>query len=136
VRGAPVTEPEQLAGLTILLHRDMPGTFRYWRNAIGYPNLEPAAEDHFDSGQLMLDAAAQGLGVAFMLDSHLQHSDDERLVPLFDTEVESPYSYWFSCRRSALRRKPVRLFHDWLFSHVRRQATGREACGPAIAEAV
>lgn len=136
VRGAPVTEPEQLAGLTILLHRDMPETFRYWRNAIGYPNLEPAAEDHFDSGQLMLDAAAQGLGVAFMLDSHLQDADDDRLVRLFDTRVESPYSYWFSCRRSALRRKPVKLFHDWLFSRVCRQAGAASESGPAIAEAV
>jgi len=133
VRGAPVTEPQQIAGLTILLHRDMPETFHFWRNAVGFPNLEPAAEDHFDSGQLMLDAAAQGLGVAFMLDSHLHDAHDDRLVRLFDTQVESPYSYWFSCRRSALRRKPVRQFHDWLFSRVCRQATGNQDTADAIA---
>ncbi len=132
VRGQPVTEPQQLANLTILLHRDMPETFHFWREAIGYPNLEPAAEDHFDSGHLMLDAAAEGLGVAFMLDSHLHDAHDERLVRLFDTRVESPYSYWFACRRSALRRKPVKLFHDWLFSEVCRLAAGREAAGDAI----
>ncbi|RED16549.1 LysR substrate-binding domain-containing protein [Parasphingopyxis lamellibrachiae] len=133
LRGAPVVEPEQIAGLTILLHRDMPETFHFWRNAIGYPNLEPAAEDHFDSGQLMLDAAAQGLGVAFMLDSHLHDASDDRLGSLFDTAVESPYSYWFSCRRSALRRKPIRQFHDWLFSRVCRQASGQPPASEAIA---
>jgi LysR family glycine cleavage system transcriptional activator len=120
--GVPITRPEQVSGLTIFLHRDMPETFNYWREAVGLPNLEPAAEDHFDSGQLMLDAAAQGLGIAFMLESHLEEAGDDRLTRIFDTRVESPYSYWFACRRSALRRQPVRLFHDWLFSRVCRQA--------------
>jgi LysR family glycine cleavage system transcriptional activator len=113
-----IAEPAQLAGATIFLHRDMPETFNYWRDAIGLPDLQPAAIDHFDSGQLILDAAAQGLGVAFMLESHLYGSGDERLVRLFDHKVESPYSYWFACRRSALKRRPVRIFHDWLFDRL------------------
>jgi len=110
-----IREPADLADATIFLHRDMPETFDYWRDAIGLPGLQPAAVDHFDSGQLILDAAAQGLGVAFMLESHLYGSGDPRLVRLFDHKVESPYSYWFACRRSALKRRPVRIFHDWLF---------------------
>jgi LysR family glycine cleavage system transcriptional activator len=111
-------DPAQLAQATIFLHRDMPETFTYWREAVGLPDLQPAAVDHFDSGQLILDAAAEGLGVAFMLESHLKGSTDERLVRLFDIEVESPYSYWFACRRSSLKRRPVRLFHDWLFAEL------------------
>ncbi|WP_199192735.1 LysR substrate-binding domain-containing protein [Allosphingosinicella deserti] len=110
-----ITDPAQLASTTIFLHRDMPETFSYWKEAVGLPNLEPAAIDHFDAGQLILDAAAQGLGVAFMLESHLSASSDPRLVRLFDHAVESPYSYWFACRRSSLTRRPVRIFHDWLF---------------------
>jgi len=113
-----IREPAQLAGATVFLHRDMPETFAYWREAVGLPGLQPAAIDHFDSGQLILDAAAQGLGVAFMLDSHLSGSSDERLVRLFDHSVPSPYSYWFACRRSALARRPVKIFHDWLFETI------------------
>ena len=109
-----VTEPSRLAELTVILHRDMPDTFSEWRKAVGMPNLEPAAIDHYDSGQLMLDAAAQGLGVAFMHASHFSESHDDRLVPLFDVEVESPYSYWFVCKPRALEQRPVRVFHDWL----------------------
>ena len=109
-----VTKPEQMRDLTVLVHRDMPETFEAWRRAIGMPQLEPAAIDHYDSGQLMLDAAAQGLGVAFMHESHLSDAHDDRLVNLFDYEVESPYSYWFVCRPRALDTRPVRLFHDWL----------------------
>jgi LysR family glycine cleavage system transcriptional activator len=113
-----ITRPEQLSGATIFLHRDMPDTFTYWREAIGLPDLQPLAIDHFDSGQLILDAAAQGLGVALMLESHLAGSHDDRLVRLFDQKVESPYSYWFACRRSSLARRPVRIFHDWLFENL------------------
>jgi LysR family transcriptional regulator, glycine cleavage system transcriptional activator len=115
-----ITDPAQLAGATIFLHRDMPETFSYWREAIGLPDLQPAAIDHFDSGQLILDAAAEGLGVAFMLESHLSASHDGRLVRLFEHEVESPYSYWFACRRASLTRRPVRVFHDWLFERLAR----------------
>lgn len=108
--------PSQLSGATIYLHREMPEAFQYWCDAAGVPDLQPAAIDMFDAGQLILDAAAQGLGVAFMLESHLRASRDERLVELFGIEAESPYSYWFVCRRSALSRRPVKMFHDWLFS--------------------
>jgi LysR family glycine cleavage system transcriptional activator len=108
-----MTDPAQLAGETILLHRDLPDAFDYWREAVGLPGLEPSAIDHFDSGQLILDAAAQGLGIAFMFEMHLEGSDP-RLAPLFDVAAESPYAYWFACRRAALGRRPVRIFHDWL----------------------
>jgi LysR family glycine cleavage system transcriptional activator len=113
-----LTHPSQLSRATIFLHRDLPDTWDYWREAVGLPDLQPAAIDHFDSGQLILDAAAQGLGVAIMLESHLKEAHDDRLVQLFDIKVESPYSYWFACRRSALTRKPVKIFHDWLFESV------------------
>jgi LysR family glycine cleavage system transcriptional activator len=114
----PITRPAQLAGLTALVHRDMTDTFTEWRRAAGLRDIEPLAIDHFDSGALMLEAAAQGLGIAFMHESHFADANDSRLVRLFDIEVESPYSYWFVCRPRALTQKPVRLFHDWLIEAV------------------
>lgn len=113
-----MTDPAEIAGATVLLHRDLPDAFDYWREAIGLPGLEPAAVDHFDSGQLILDAAAQGLGVAFMFEMHLEGAHDPRLHRLFDVAVESPYAYWFACRRAALGRRPVRIFHDWLIGEL------------------
>jgi LysR family glycine cleavage system transcriptional activator len=109
-----ITSPEHLQDLTVIIHRDMPDTFSEWCKAVGLPGLEPAAIDHYDSGQLMLDAAAQGLGVAFMHASHFSEAHDDRLAHLFDVEVESPYSYWFVCKPRALEQRPVRVFHDWL----------------------
>lgn len=113
-RPEPIVRPQQLATLTALVHREMPDTFTAWRTAAGLHDIEPMAVDHFDSGALMLEAAAQGLGVAFMHESHFQDAADPRLVRLFDIEVVSPYSYWFVCRPRALQLKQVRLFRDWL----------------------
>jgi LysR family transcriptional regulator, glycine cleavage system transcriptional activator len=102
--------------MTVLVHRDLPDLFDEWAKAVGLKGLEPAAIDHFDSGSLILEAAAQGLGIAFMHESHLVDAHDERLVRIFDEDVPSPYSYWFCCRPRALLQKPVKLFHDWLIA--------------------
>jgi LysR family glycine cleavage system transcriptional activator len=111
-----ITVPEQLQRMTVLIHREMPETFSAWREAIGMPWLEPAGVDHFDSGPLMLEAAAQGVGVAFMHGHHFEDAHDERIIRLFDFDIDSPYSYWFACRPRALQRLPVKLFHDWIAS--------------------
>jgi len=110
----PRPDATRLAKQTFLLHTDMTESFEAWKAAVGMPGLEPAAIDHYDSGTLILEAAAQGLGVAIMHDDHLSRSGDGRLARLFDIEVASPYSYWFVCRPRALEQRPVRIFHDWL----------------------
>lgn len=110
-----IRSPADLAKATVILHRDMPDTFNAWKKAVGLPRLQPDAIDYSDSGQLMLEAAAQGLGVAFMMDSHYVDAHDDRIATLFpELEVESPYSYWFACRPRAMENPAVRIFHDWL----------------------
>lgn len=113
---AAINSPEELARETILIHRDMPTLFEDWRKAIGQPDLEPRAVEQYDSGQLMLEAVAQGFGVAVMFGRHFESAHDPRLARLFAQEVESPYRYYFVCRHRALENKAVRIFHDWLFS--------------------
>jgi LysR family glycine cleavage system transcriptional activator len=105
---------EALERQTFLIHSDLPQSFDAWKAAIRMPHLHPTAIDHYDSGQLILEAAAQGLGIAMMHDDHLKRAKDPRLAHLFDVEVKSPYSYWFVCRPTTLENRPVRIFHDWL----------------------
>ena len=105
---------EVLARQTFLIHTELPDSFVAWKQALGMPGLTPAAIDHMDSGQLILEAAANGLGIAIMHDDHFRRSHDNRLAKLFDVEVESPYSYWFICRPHALELRSVRIFHDWI----------------------
>ena len=113
----PMFDPSHLERLPILLHRDMPGAFEEWKRSVGRPQLEPAHINYFDAGQLILDAAAEGLGIAFMMESHLASSSDDRLVRVFNESAESPYAYWFACPPASLERRGVRIFHDWLFDH-------------------
>lgn len=103
-----------LSRQTFLIHNELPDSFTAWKQAVGLPDLEPAAIDHYDSGQLILEASANGLGIAIMHDDHFHRSSDSRLAKLYDIEVESPYSYWFVCRPHALEVRSVRIFHDWL----------------------
>jgi LysR family glycine cleavage system transcriptional activator len=109
-----VPNVKRLEKQTFLIHNDTPESFDAWKDAIGLPELQAAAIDHYDSGQLMLEAAAQGLGIAIMHDDHFRRSGDRRLARLFDIDVESPYSYWFVCRRKDLESRPVKIFHNWL----------------------
>lgn len=110
----PVPDRAKLSRQTILIHNESPDTLHAWKKGIGLPDLEPAAIDQYDSGQLLLEAAAQGLGIALMHDDHSRRAADPRLARLYDIRVESPYSYWFVCRPKDLDNRPVRLFHDWL----------------------
>ena len=110
----PSPAMSQLEKHTFLIHNDLPASFDAWKQAMGFTALQPAAIDQFNSGQLILEAAAQGLGIAIMHDDHFARANDGRLARLYEVEIESPYSYWFVCRPRALETRPVRLFHDWL----------------------
>lgn len=110
----PTPDREALSRQTFLIHNELPDSFVAWKQAIGLPDLEPAAIDHYDSGQLILEAAAQGLGIAIMHDAHFDRAQDGRLANLYDIEVKSPYSYWFICKPHALDVRAVRIFHDWV----------------------
>lgn len=111
-----IASPADLSKETVLVHRDMPTLFDDWRKAIGRPELEPKAVEQYDSGQLMLEAVAQGFGIAVMLGRHFESAHDPRLARLFEQRVDSPYRYYFVCRPRALENKAVRIFHDWLIS--------------------
>jgi len=109
-----ITAPEQLKDHNILIHSDMTRAFDKWKEVVGLPDLEPASIDHLNSGPLMLEAAAQGLGIAIMHGGHFSDANDPRLVRLFDHDVDSPYSYWFVCRKRDKKNRAVRVFHDWV----------------------
>lgn len=110
----PEITPESMAKQTFLVHNELPESFMAWKKINGLDSMAPAAIDHYDSGALMLEAAAQGLGIAIMHDDHLRRANDNRLTNLPGVPVESPYSYWFVCKPVALESRPVRIFHDWL----------------------
>jgi len=111
----PVPDEKKLARQTFMIHNDLPDSLTAWKAAIGMASVEPASVDRFDSGQLMLEAAAQSLGIAIMHDDHFRRAHDDRIAPLYEVDVDSPYSYWFVCRQKDLDARPVKIFREWLF---------------------
>jgi DNA-binding transcriptional LysR family regulator len=111
-------KPDQakLSRQTFLVHNDLPDSLEAWKTAIGMSALQSASVDRFDSGQLVLEAAAQGLGIAIMHDDHFRRSHDDRLAVLYDIDVASPYRYCFICRPKDLSTRPVKIFHEWLIN--------------------
>ncbi len=109
-----IKTPEDLTAHNILIHSDMVKAFDRWKDAVGLPDLNPASVDQMNSGPLMLEAAAQGLGVAIMHGGHFSDANDPRLARLFDYDIDSPYSYWFVCRKRDKKNRAVRIFHDWV----------------------
>lgn len=109
--------PRAIADLenhTILVHRALGFMIDNWFEAQKLPPIRRADTIQFDSGHLLLDAAASGMGICFMLDTLT--ANDERLQPLFNVTVDSPHQHWFVCRQAAISSEPIRLFHDWLFN--------------------
>lgn len=112
----PVPDIAELEKQTFLIHTDMELSFEAWKKALGLQKLQPAAVDHYDSGQLILEAAAQGLGIAIMHDDHMVRNADRRVTGLYSQKIASPYSYWFLCKPVDLEARPLRIFHDWIVS--------------------
>lgn len=109
-----IKAPADLKDHNVLIHSDMAKAFDRWKEAVGLPDLEPASVDQMNSGPLMLEAAAQGLGIAIMHGGHFSDANDPRLARLFDYDIDSPYSYWFVCRKRDKKNRAVRIFHDWV----------------------
>tara|TARA_R110000772_G_scaffold74939_1_gene162981 strand:+ start:1063 stop:1941 length:879 start_codon:yes stop_codon:yes gene_type:complete len=109
-----IKTPADLQEHNILIHSDMVKAFDRWKEAVGLPDMNPASVDQMNSGPLILEAAAQGLGVAIMHGGHFSDANDPRLARLFDYDIDSPYSYWFVCRKRDKKNRAVRIFHDWV----------------------
>ncbi|MDB5441569.1 MAG: hypothetical protein JWM33_3996, partial [Caulobacteraceae bacterium] len=112
---APLVEPEDIAGHTLLVHRAMPEVLDLWLDAMKV-KARPKRIEYYDSGSLLLEAASLGMGVALVFDTMVPaFLDSGRLVRPFDERIDSPLNYWFFCRQAALAGRAMRHFHDWLF---------------------
>ena len=73
----------------------------------------------FDDSSLMLDAAAEGAGVALARDILVEKDlQSGRLIRPLATEVESPWSYYFVWRSDGPRLPRILALRDWLLSEV------------------
>jgi LysR family glycine cleavage system transcriptional activator len=110
----PMTAPRDLLGVPLL--RSPRQHWRPWFAAAGLDAPEPGRGPIYDDAALVLQAAAEGQGVA--LARAALAADDiaaQRLVRPFDIEVEDDYG-WFLVWRTPLRCDPEahEAFRSWL----------------------
>jgi len=123
-RGGPLREPSDLLGESLLRHNVDP--WEPWFEAASVSGAIPAPVTTFGDARLVLDAAANGQGIALARDI-LTHRAlrDGTLVRLFDIEVISPSAYFALVKPRSLRQAPVGTFVDWLLDCTRPQPASR-----------
>ncbi len=102
---------------TLLLHDGLPKVLPLWLAGMGLSDVKPRNVEYYDSGPMLLAAAESGLGVALTLGDTVRFYPGEgRLEQPYGEGVPTPYSYYFVCKKSALRGRALRRFHDWVFA--------------------
>lgn len=105
--------PEDLQGLPLLRGEGDP--WRPWFEAAGLDWPEPRKGLMFEDSSLLLQAAAEGQGIA-LIRSSLAYNDllSGRVVRLFDVGIACPWLLYFVCLPATLQTAKVQAFRDWL----------------------
>jgi DNA-binding transcriptional LysR family regulator len=130
-RGAPA-RPEELARHNCLQFRMKGGGFYPWAFMIDGRRVEPEVSGSLvaDNGDLLLSAAADGVGIAYLIASHAQAQlDGGVLVPLLEAYAvpfEGFFLYYPSRRHVPL---PLKLFAEFLAAEQARRAAACDEPG-------
>ena len=119
--------PDGLRGLTLLHDRDPNTSWLMWRQRYGPASLDVRHGARLASSDLVLRAAAQGLGVALARHRLVQEDLAAGLLmrPFAGLGVELGSAYWLVSPPNDAPRTAVRMLSAWL----RRQAAAQAGAG-------
>ena len=113
-RSHSLMELTDLYNLPLLRHTHPLWSWPYWFHSLGFP---PPSDQGlmFDDSSLMLDAAAEGHGVALARDILVENDlRSGKLVRPLSAEVESSGGYFFVWRTDGPRLPRTLALRDWL----------------------
>ncbi|MEO6985229.1 MAG: transcriptional regulator GcvA [Paralcaligenes sp.] len=121
-QASPIRHPEDLLKESLLRHNADP--WEPWFQAAGVFTPEPKPVATFGDARLVLDAAAEGHGIALARDM-LTHTAlrDGTLVRLFDINVVSSSSYFALFKSKPAPQPHISAFIDWLLDQSKLEAT-------------
>ncbi len=120
--GGGIASPKDLLRAMLLRLPRQP--WKPWFRAVKLDCEEPHRGPLFSDAALMLDAAAQGQGVALARSVLVKHDlATGRLVRLFDVSIPSEFAYHAICQPAIAQREDVALFIDWLLMCSRKSAS-------------
>jgi LysR family glycine cleavage system transcriptional activator len=110
----PLAQLTDLYNVPLLRHTHPLWSWPHWFHALGLP--PPSNRDMmFDDSSLMLDAAAEGAGVALARDILVEKDlRNGRLIRPLAAEVESPWSYFFVWRADGPQLPRTLSLRDWM----------------------
>jgi DNA-binding transcriptional LysR family regulator len=121
-----ITQPEDLRRVTLLYLEDPhAGWFDWnlWFHALGLKDFTPARKLHFSHYDQMIQAAANGQGVALGLDPLIRALVREGKLAMPFEKAAVPARAWYLVRSPAAAGKPeVDAFVAWLLDEIRADA--------------
>lgn len=112
-----LAQPSDLDGLTLLRSDGEP--WSWWFRAVGIDADEPTHGLVFSDSSLMLQAAIDGQGVGLVRQSVGREAlAAGALVRPFTVSVETPYSYYFVCRKDRIDIPSIACFRLWLNARI------------------
>jgi LysR family glycine cleavage system transcriptional activator len=120
------TRPQDLARFTLLRSDDE--SWKPWFDAVGLDWPEPSRGPIFNDSSLMLQAAAEGQGIA-LARSTLVGNDlrNGLLVRLFDIDVPGPRKFYLVYPPRLAASPKLALFRAWLLAEIARDGATESA---------
>lgn len=112
-------QPAHMAGMPLLRGEGDP--WQPWFEAAGLDWPEPRKGLLLQDSSLLLQAAAEGQGIA-LIRSSLAYNDllSGRVVRLFDVSIACPWLLYFVCTHENLQLPKVQAFRQWLLPEMER----------------
>jgi LysR family transcriptional regulator, glycine cleavage system transcriptional activator len=131
----PVRSPDDLSRHSLLhvewrsMADGMPN-WAMWLKAAGATRVDPTRGLRFNDGNLALQAALAGQGVALLDESLARpHIREGRLVRPFDINIAGPgrFAFWIVGPERTWRKPKIKAFRAWLMAEVRASHDGTGA---------
>jgi LysR family glycine cleavage system transcriptional activator len=122
----PLQQPFDLARHVLLHNSAHPDDWPLWLAAAAITGIDLQRGPRFAYSELLLKAAAEGLGVA-LARRHLIEKDlaDGSLVAPFDLVCETGFSYWLVWPRKRSTDRRVASFRSWVLGQLDRPPAQR-----------
>jgi LysR family glycine cleavage system transcriptional activator len=115
----PLTSPRDLGRHHRLVVHPANEDWTTWAGAAGIAGIVPASSASFDSYLLVIEAAAEGRGVAVV--PHFLASADlkaGRLVQPFSIAARQPARWYLVCREAEADEPAIARFRSWLLDQI------------------
>ncbi|HEX3365839.1 LysR substrate-binding domain-containing protein [Phenylobacterium sp.] len=114
-----ICTPQDLLAAPLLRHTHRP--WRLWFSGFGLSE-PPASGPVFEDSMMVIEAAAQGMGVALARSSLVQHDlETGRLVRLLPEAVENDFAFYVAWRGDNPKLARIHALRDWLVAEIGRE---------------